>query len=441
MRRGRCSAFSGGWRVRLNVAQALMCRSDLLLLDEPTNHLDLDAIVWLEGWLRDYPGTLLLISHDREFLDRVVNRIVNIEHEQARAYRGNYSAFEEQRASELAEQAALYARQQREIRHMESFVERFRAKASKARQAQSRLKALERMQRIAPAHVDSPFEFSFAAARQAAAPAAGAGAPVGRLRRPRDHRGRQPDASRRATGWRCWGATAPASRPDEAAGRRAAGRWRARAPRRATCASATSRSISSSSCKVERIAAASTCSDCSEARRHGARRSRSCATSWPGSAFAATGCSSRWRRSPAARRRGWCWRCWPTSGPICCCWMSRPITWTWRCARRWRWRCRTTRARWCWCRTTGICCAWWPTSCCWCTPGRVEPFDGDLEDYARWLVEQRGGAGAGSGESQAASGAAPVGGGACRWDGSRHSRGTETTQTGRGRAARGLGRR
>ena len=156
------SAFSGGWRVRLNVAQALMCRSDLLLLDEPTNHLDLDAIVWFEGWLTAYPGTLLLISHDREFLDRVVDRVVNIEHGKARAYRGNYSSFEEQRATELSQQAALFARQQREIRHMESFVERFRAKASKARQAQSRLKALERMRRIAPAHVDSQFEFSFA---------------------------------------------------------------------------------------------------------------------------------------------------------------------------------------------------------------------------------------------------------------------------------------
>ena len=157
------SAFSGGWRVRLNVAQALMCRSDLLLLDEPTNHLDLDAILWLEGWLRQYAGTLLLIAHDREFLDRIVNRIVNLEHGKARAYRGNYSAFEEQRASELAQQTALFTRQQREIKQMESFVERFRAKATKARQAQSRLKALERMQRIAPAHVDSPFEFSFAA--------------------------------------------------------------------------------------------------------------------------------------------------------------------------------------------------------------------------------------------------------------------------------------
>ena len=154
--------FSGGWRVRLNLAKALMCRSDLLLLDEPTNHLDLDAILWLEQWLRNYPGTLLLIAHDREFLDRVVDRIINIEHGQATAYRGNYSDFEVQRAARLAEQSALYERQQRDIQHMQAFVERFRAQATKARQAQSRLKALERMQRIAPAHVDSPFTFSFA---------------------------------------------------------------------------------------------------------------------------------------------------------------------------------------------------------------------------------------------------------------------------------------
>jgi ATP-binding cassette subfamily F protein 3 len=155
-------AFSGGWRVRINVACALMCRSDLLLLDEPTNHIDIDAILWLETWLRDYRGTLLLIAHDREFLDRVCDRIVNIEHGEVHAYRGNYSAFETQRSAELAEQSALFVRQQREIRHMESFVERFRAKASKAKQAQSRIKALERMQRIAPAHVDSAaFEFNF----------------------------------------------------------------------------------------------------------------------------------------------------------------------------------------------------------------------------------------------------------------------------------------
>jgi ATP-binding cassette, subfamily F, member 3 len=154
-------AFSGGWRVRLNVARALMCRSDLLLLDEPTNHLDLDAIVWLETWLKAYPGTLLLIAHDREFLDRVVNRIVNIEQQKATVYSGNYSEFETARAAQLAQQSVLFAKQQREVAHMEAFVNRFRASATKARQAQSRIKALERMQRIAPAHVDSPFEFSF----------------------------------------------------------------------------------------------------------------------------------------------------------------------------------------------------------------------------------------------------------------------------------------
>jgi ATP-binding cassette subfamily F protein 3 len=154
-------AFSGGWRVRLNVAKALMCRSDLLLLDEPTNHLDLDAVIWLEEWLRNYPGTLLMIAHDREFLDRTVNRIIHLEHGEAHAYTGNYSAFEEQRVAQLAQQQSMYERQQREIKHVTSFIERFRAKASKARQAQSRIKALERMQRIAPAHVDSQFEFNF----------------------------------------------------------------------------------------------------------------------------------------------------------------------------------------------------------------------------------------------------------------------------------------
>jgi ATP-binding cassette subfamily F protein 3 len=155
------NSFSGGWRVRLNVAQALMCRSDLLLLDEPTNHLDLDAVIWLEDWLKEYRGTLLMISHDREFLDRIITRVVNLEHGEAKAYSGNYSAFEDQRAMQLAQHQTMFDRQQREIEHMMSFVNRFRASATKARQAQSRLKALERMQRIAPAHVDSEFEFAF----------------------------------------------------------------------------------------------------------------------------------------------------------------------------------------------------------------------------------------------------------------------------------------
>jgi ATP-binding cassette subfamily F protein 3 len=152
--------FSGGWRMRLNLARALMCRSDLLLLDEPTNHLDLDAVIWLEGWLRAYPGTLLLVSHDRDFLDSVASHIAHIEHQRITLYSGNYSAFEHIRAERLANQQSAYEKQQREIAHMQSFVERFRAKATKAKQAQSRLKALQRMQEIAPAHVDSPFHFS-----------------------------------------------------------------------------------------------------------------------------------------------------------------------------------------------------------------------------------------------------------------------------------------
>ncbi len=152
--------FSGGWRMRLNLARALMCRSDLLLLDEPTNHLDLDAVIWLEGWLRSYPGSLLLVSHDRDFLDSVASHIANIEQQRITLYSGNYSAFEHIRAERLANQQSAHEKQQREIAHMQSFVERFRAKATKARQAQSRLKALQRMQEIAPAHVDSPFHFS-----------------------------------------------------------------------------------------------------------------------------------------------------------------------------------------------------------------------------------------------------------------------------------------
>jgi ATP-binding cassette, subfamily F, member 3 len=155
--------FSGGWRMRLNLAQALVCPSDLLLLDEPTNHLDLDAVFWLEDWLKRYPGTLLLISHDREFLDATVEHICHLEARTLRLYKGNYSEFERQRAANLANQQAAYAKQQREIAHLHSFVERFRAKATKARQAQSRLKTLARMELIAAAHVATPFSFSFRA--------------------------------------------------------------------------------------------------------------------------------------------------------------------------------------------------------------------------------------------------------------------------------------
>ncbi|MDG1310789.1 MAG: ATP-binding cassette domain-containing protein [Porticoccaceae bacterium] len=155
------SSFSGGWRIRLNLAQALMSPSDLLMLDEPTNHLDLDATLWLEQWLKVYPGTLLIISHDRDFIDNVVERIVHIEREQSISYKGNYSDFERVRAERLALHQASFEKQQKRRKDVEAFVARFRYKASKAKQAQSRIKELERMGNIAPAHIDSPFYFKF----------------------------------------------------------------------------------------------------------------------------------------------------------------------------------------------------------------------------------------------------------------------------------------
>ncbi|MDP1526866.1 MAG: ATP-binding cassette domain-containing protein [Rhodocyclaceae bacterium] len=153
--------FSGGWRVRLNLARALVARADLLLLDEPTNHLDLDAVLWLESWLKSFPGTLLMISHDRDFLDAVVGQILHIEAGQMKLYGGNYSTFERTRAERLALQQAMHVKQQREVAHLHAYIDRFRAKASKARQAQSRIKALERMELISAAHVDTPFAFAF----------------------------------------------------------------------------------------------------------------------------------------------------------------------------------------------------------------------------------------------------------------------------------------
>ena len=153
--------FSGGWRIRLNLAQALMMPSDLLLLDEPTNHLDLEATLWLEGWLKKYPGTLLFISHDRDFIDSVADHIIHLHNRELVVYPGNYSAYERIRAEKLAQQQTVYEKQQERVAEIEKFVARFRAKASKAKQAQSRLKELQRMELIAPAHVDSPFRFEF----------------------------------------------------------------------------------------------------------------------------------------------------------------------------------------------------------------------------------------------------------------------------------------
>ncbi|MCL1137562.1 ABC transporter ATP-binding protein [Shewanella pneumatophori] len=154
-------SFSGGWRMRLNLAQALLCRSDLLLLDEPTNHLDLDTMYWLEGWIKAYQGTLILISHDRDFIDGIVDEIVHVENTKLNYYKGNYTSFERVRAERMAQQQVAFERQQKERAHMQSFVDRFRYKASKAKQAQSRLKALERMTELLPSQADSPFHMAF----------------------------------------------------------------------------------------------------------------------------------------------------------------------------------------------------------------------------------------------------------------------------------------
>jgi len=161
MQQHSVKSFSGGWRMRLNLARALMQRAELLLLDEPTNHLDLDAVLWLEKYLSNFDGTLLLISHDRDFLDAVINNTVPIDNQTLNLYRGNYSQFERQRAEQMAQQQSMYEKQQRQVAHLQSYIDRFRAQATKAKQAQSRIKALERMTLLAPAHVDSPFQFEF----------------------------------------------------------------------------------------------------------------------------------------------------------------------------------------------------------------------------------------------------------------------------------------
>ncbi|MDZ7868191.1 MAG: ATP-binding cassette domain-containing protein [Rheinheimera sp.] len=165
MQQHSVKSFSGGWRMRLNLARALMQRAELLLLDEPTNHLDLDAVLWLEKYLSNFEGTLLLISHDRDFLDAVINNTVHIDNQKLNLYRGNYSQFERQRAEHMAQQQSMFDKQQRQVAHLQAYIDRFRAQATKAKQAQSRIKALERMTLLAPAHVDSPFQFEFLAPR------------------------------------------------------------------------------------------------------------------------------------------------------------------------------------------------------------------------------------------------------------------------------------
>ena len=383
----RCASSPAAGACASTSRKALMCRSDLLLLDEPTNHLDLDAILWLEGWLRDYPGTLLLIAHDREFLDRVVNRIVNIEHGKARAYRGNYSAV--RRSARRRARRAGGA---------------VRAPAARDQAHGVLRRALSRQGDQGAPGAEPP-----QGARAHAAHRAGAcGLAVRVLVRAarRSCRGRCSRSRQQSAGYgeravlegvnlthragrphrRCSGATAPASRRfmKLLAGELAAlagTRTEARDLRIGYFAQHQLEQLVASDSPLGNLRRFERCALAARATEQELRdylgRLRFSRRS---------GVRARRRRSRAARRRGWCWRWWPTGGRTCCCWTSRPTTSTSRCARRWRWRCRTTKAPSCWCRTTGTCCAPWCDEFLLVAHGRAAPFDGDLDDYARWLA-------------------------------------------------------
>ena len=324
------SSFSGGWRMRLQLARALMCPADLMLLDEPTNHLDLDALVWLEAWLQRYAGTMIVISHDREFLDAVTKVTVHLDETKLVRYTGNYTAFEEMRSIRLSQAQASFEKQKERMAHLQKFIDRFKAKASKAKQAQSRVKALARMEKLAPVLTSADFQFEFrepqslpnpmlafadvacgypgegGAARQAhRRPHRPLGPRRPAHRHPRRQRPGQVDV--REDDRRRPGAALRRDRrrqgPDDRL-LRAAGARRALARRRAADAHGAARAR----------------------RRPGRRASRSCATSSARSASPARWCSSRSARSRAARRRAWCWRCWSGSAPTCCSSTSRPTT-------------------------------------------------------------------------------------------------------------------
>ena len=332
------SDFSGGWRIRLNLARALMTPSDMLLLDEPTNHLDLDATLWLEQWLQAYPGTLLMISHDRDFIDATCERILSIESEQLQSWKGNYSDYERLRAEMLANQQASFEKQQQRIAHVEDFVRRFRYKATKARQAQSRLKELERMQQLAPAHIDSPFNFVFPPAGKSSDPLmrldeAGlgyAGKPILQnvtlMLRPGSRIGLLgKNGAGKSTLLKSLIGRLPLL-----AGTRQAGEH----------------------CRIGyfdqqqlealdlQASAARTCSG--SARK---RATRIFSTSSAASTFAATQPHNRLHLFQAVKRPGWRWRWWCGKSPTCWCWTNPPTTLIWICAMLWKWRCKATRAR------------------------------------------------------------------------------------------------
>jgi ATP-binding cassette, subfamily F, member 3 len=352
--------FSGGWRMRLNLAQALMCPSDLLLLDEPTNHLDIDAIIWLEDWLRRYPGTLIVVSHDRDFLDGVVGAIVHIDQQKLRRYGGNYSSFEEQRAQALVLAQAQIEKQQRERAHLQSFIDRFRAKATKARQAQSRMKMLAKMEELAPLHVAAPFSFEFREPLRAPDPlvvledvAAGYGdervlSSVSLSLQSEQRIGLLGvnGAGKSTFIKTIAGVLAPLAGNAIFNKGLAIGYF-------AQHQVEMLRDDQSPLWHLQRVDAGSA----SHAREQELRNYLG-SFNFPGGM--ATGPIEH---SPAARRRALRSRSSCGSGRTCCCSTSRPTISTWKRVRRWRWRSRNSRARWCSYRTTGTCCAPPPSSC------------------------------------------------------------------------------
>ena len=325
------SAFSGGWRVRLNLARALMTPSDLLLLDEPTNHLDLDAVLWLEQWLLKYPGTLLLISHDREFLDNVTTHTLHLHDGKAKLYTGDYTAFERQRAEQLRLQQITHEKEQAERAHLQSFIDRFKAKAAKAKQAQSRVKRLAKLAGTEAVRAERELRIDFAAAGAScrislirlnhvdAGYGERRGDPARRRLRPgggRPHRPARPQRRRQVDA-------------GEDPGRRTASRSPASAARIRTCASATSPSTRWNRCtKASRRS--TICATCRRMRRTQAFRDFLGKWNFPGDrAFESVdGFSGGERARLALALIAWRSR-------TCCCSTNPPTTSTWKCAKRW----------------------------------------------------------------------------------------------------------
>jgi ATP-binding cassette subfamily F protein 3 len=306
--------FSGGWRMRLQLARALMCPADLLLLDEPTNHLDLDALVWLENWLQKFHGTLIVISHDREFLDTVTHVTLLLDNAQLSRYGGNYSAYEQLRAQQLSQQQAAYEKQQDKIAHLQKFIDRFKAKATKAKQAQSRVKALERMEKLAPVLAQADFSFEFPEPEQCPNPMlALKDASFGYGEKIILHDVRRTLLAGQRIG--ILGANGQGKSTLVKRWRRYSHCWRVKWSKAKVCASVILPSRNSIFCNLIRPRWSIWYAWQNNAARK--RASRTCAIFWVVSASRASACIRQWAHSVAVKKRDWCWPCWSGNALIC----------------------------------------------------------------------------------------------------------------------------